>query len=132
MQMLKQDLVLGRYHIPVRKVYGHIPLQQGVAEQELILVDTKFVIPKKFMGISPKQLTINRKDKKMSEENKKEVEKPEEITEEKHDANAEWNGVCGRVGSISCGANHSSSNPSGCGRIGCISCGNNTSWSDRR
>ena len=60
----------------------------------------------------------------MSEENKKEVEKPEEITEEKHDANAEagscscatssvcksgswcgkrnW-GMCGRTGTYTCG-----------------------------
>ena len=80
------------------------------------------------MGISPKQLTINRKDKKMSEENKKEVEKPEEITEEKHDANAEA-GSCSWTTSYSCKSGNwgSSTTRNGCGRT--TICGTQNSWS---
>ena len=69
----------------------------------------------------------------MSEENKKDVEKPQEIIEEKVDANAEA-GSCTLITNASCGIN----NMSGCGRTtrgGCGSitrsgCGFNASYSN--
>ena len=70
MQMPKQDLVLVRHHLFARVGAG-VAKETGecVAEQELILADTKFVIPKKFMNISPQ--TINNKSKGQKNERRK-------------------------------------------------------------
>ena len=70
MQMPKQGHVLIQHHLFARVGTGEV-LQQdmGVAEQELILADTKFVIPKKFMNISPQ--TINNKSKGQKNERRK-------------------------------------------------------------
>jgi len=60
----------------------------------------------------------------MSKENKKEVEKPEEFTEEKHDANAEA-GACSYTTSSVCKSGNwgSSTTRYGCGRTGTYTCG---------
>ena len=67
----------------------------------------------------------------MSEENKKDVEKPQEITEEKVDANAEA-GSCTLLTRGGCGAGYSYSHTTrgGCGSITRSGCGFNASWSN--
>ena len=59
----------------------------------------------------------------MSEKTKKEVEKPEEFTEEKHDANAEA-GSCSWAISHTCKKSIWAYPPTtGCGRTGTYTCG---------
>ena len=67
----------------------------------------------------------------MSEENKKDVEKPQELNEEKVDANAEA-GSCTYITKSGCGFGYSYSHTTrgGCGSITRSGCGFNESYSN--
>ena len=65
----------------------------------------------------------------MSEENKKDVEKPQELDEKKSDAHAEA-GSCTRITGCGWGNSYSSTTRGGCGRITRSGCGMQESWSN--